>query len=239
MSPATGTVAILAGLIVWNDFFTPLIFLNGSDSQTLPVVMYNYVGALVSQWNMIFAIVLISMVPILAFYIVRPEEVHPGLLRRSQELGATVRALVVGAGPAGCTASIALARQGADVLLIEIEPAPRPLGVGLLLQNSPLRALDSLGLVGPCVARGYVHGEIDLCDQSGRVLTRIAPPSLVEGQPATVAIFRAALAEVLLRRWPRPALNCVWPPPFSSSTIAATGCEPLYPTALSRTSTWS
>jgi len=69
MSPATGTVAILAGLIVWNDFFTPLIFLNGSDSQTLPVVMYNYVGALVSQWNLIFAIVLISMVPILAFYI--------------------------------------------------------------------------------------------------------------------------------------------------------------------------
>jgi raffinose/stachyose/melibiose transport system permease protein len=69
MAPATGTVAILAGLIVWNDFFTPLIFLNGSDSQTLPVVMYNYVGALVSQWNMIFAIVLISMVPILAFYI--------------------------------------------------------------------------------------------------------------------------------------------------------------------------
>ncbi len=69
MAPATGTVAILAGLIVWNDFFTPLIFLNGSDSQTLPVVMYNYVGALVSQWNLIFAIVLISMVPILAFYV--------------------------------------------------------------------------------------------------------------------------------------------------------------------------
>jgi raffinose/stachyose/melibiose transport system permease protein len=69
MAPATGTVAILAGLIVWNDFFTPLIFLNGSEHQTLPVVMYNYVGALVSQWNVIFAIVLISMVPILAFYV--------------------------------------------------------------------------------------------------------------------------------------------------------------------------
>jgi raffinose/stachyose/melibiose transport system permease protein len=69
MAPATGTVAILAGLIVWNDFFTPLIFLNGSAHQTLPVVMYNYVGALVSQWNVIFAIVLISMVPILAFYV--------------------------------------------------------------------------------------------------------------------------------------------------------------------------
>jgi len=49
MGPATGTVAILAGLIVWNDFFTALIFLNGSEYQTLPVVMYNYVGSLVSQ----------------------------------------------------------------------------------------------------------------------------------------------------------------------------------------------
>ncbi|SHG17185.1 carbohydrate ABC transporter permease [Geodermatophilus nigrescens] len=69
MAPATGTVAILAGLIVWNDFFSALIFLGGSDNQTLPVSMYYYVGSLVSAWNKIFAIVLISMVPILAFYL--------------------------------------------------------------------------------------------------------------------------------------------------------------------------
>lgn len=69
MAPATGTVAILTGLIVWNDFFSALIFLGGSDNQTLPVSMYYYVGSLVSQWNKIFAIVIISMVPILAFYL--------------------------------------------------------------------------------------------------------------------------------------------------------------------------
>jgi raffinose/stachyose/melibiose transport system permease protein len=69
MSPATGTVAILAGLIVWNDFFTALIFLNGTPYQTLPVMTYNFVGSLVSQWNLIFAVVIISMIPILAFYV--------------------------------------------------------------------------------------------------------------------------------------------------------------------------
>jgi raffinose/stachyose/melibiose transport system permease protein len=69
MSPATGTVAIIAGLIVWNDFFTSLIFLGGSSNQTLPVAMYYYIGSLVSQWNLIFAIVIVSMVPILAFYL--------------------------------------------------------------------------------------------------------------------------------------------------------------------------
>ncbi|MFJ4036711.1 carbohydrate ABC transporter permease [Microbacterium sp. NPDC090007] len=69
MSPATGTVAILAGLIVWNDFFTSLIFLGGSANQTLPVAMYYYIGSLVSAWNQIFAIVIVSMIPILAFYL--------------------------------------------------------------------------------------------------------------------------------------------------------------------------
>jgi raffinose/stachyose/melibiose transport system permease protein len=68
MSPATGTVAILAGLIVWNDFFNSLIFLGGSPTQTLPVAMYTYVGGLVSAWNKIFAVVIISMIPILLFY---------------------------------------------------------------------------------------------------------------------------------------------------------------------------
>ena len=69
MSPATGTVAILAGLIVWNDFFTSLIFLGGSANQTLPVAMYYYIGSLVSSWNKIFAIVIVSMIPILVFYL--------------------------------------------------------------------------------------------------------------------------------------------------------------------------
>ncbi len=69
MAPATGTVAILTGLIVWNDFFTALIFLGGSENQTLPVSMYYYVGSLVSAWNKIFAIVIISMIPILTFYL--------------------------------------------------------------------------------------------------------------------------------------------------------------------------
>lgn len=69
MAPATGTVAILTGLIVWNDFFTALIFLGGSDYQTLTVSMYYYVGSLVSAWNKIFAIVIISMIPILGFYL--------------------------------------------------------------------------------------------------------------------------------------------------------------------------
>ena len=69
LSPATGTVAIMTGLIVWNDFFTPLIFLSGSKATTLPVMMYSFVGENATQWNVIFAVVIISMIPILTFYL--------------------------------------------------------------------------------------------------------------------------------------------------------------------------
>src|SRR4029078_6170857 len=64
MSTATGTLAILAGLIVWNDFFTSLIFLGGSANQTLPVAMYYYIGSLGSAGNKIFVIFALSMIHI-------------------------------------------------------------------------------------------------------------------------------------------------------------------------------
>lgn len=69
LAPATGTVAIMTGLVIWNDFFNALIFLQGTDAATLPVFMYGYVGSLSSRWDLIFAVVIISMIPILAFYL--------------------------------------------------------------------------------------------------------------------------------------------------------------------------
>lgn len=78
MAPATGTVAIMTGLIVWNDFFISLIFLGGSDVQTLPVSMYYYVGSLVSDWNEIFAIVIISMIPMLTFFLLAQKKFIQG-----------------------------------------------------------------------------------------------------------------------------------------------------------------
>jgi raffinose/stachyose/melibiose transport system permease protein len=69
LRPITGTVAILTGLIIWNDFFLPLIFLSGTNKATLPVAIYSFVGEFASQWNYIFAAVIVAVAPILAFYL--------------------------------------------------------------------------------------------------------------------------------------------------------------------------
>jgi raffinose/stachyose/melibiose transport system permease protein len=67
--PITGTVAVLVGIVVWNEFFVALVFLAGSRYQTLPVALYSYVGDYVTRWNLIFAGVAIAIAPILAFYL--------------------------------------------------------------------------------------------------------------------------------------------------------------------------
>jgi len=69
LRPATAAVAVLASVVVWNDFFSQLVFLGGSSHQTLPVIIYSFVGEYSSQWNLIFAAVVVTLAPVLAFYL--------------------------------------------------------------------------------------------------------------------------------------------------------------------------
>jgi raffinose/stachyose/melibiose transport system permease protein len=68
LRPITATVAILTGLIVWNDFFTQLVFVGGSANETLPVAVYSAVGAYATQWSVVFAAVVIAVIPVLIAY---------------------------------------------------------------------------------------------------------------------------------------------------------------------------
>jgi raffinose/stachyose/melibiose transport system permease protein len=68
LRPITGTVVILNVLHVWNDFLTPLLYLSGSSQQTVPVSLFGFVGQYVSQWNLVFAGLVISIAPILLVY---------------------------------------------------------------------------------------------------------------------------------------------------------------------------
>jgi raffinose/stachyose/melibiose transport system permease protein len=69
LRPITGTVIILNAVFVWNDFVTPLIYLGGTPNETLPVVVYQFVGQYVSNWGYIFAAVVLASLPILIVFL--------------------------------------------------------------------------------------------------------------------------------------------------------------------------
>jgi raffinose/stachyose/melibiose transport system permease protein len=68
LRPITGTLIILNAIFVWNDFFTPLLYLSGSNNQTAPVALFSFVGQYTSQWNLVFAGLIITIAPILIIY---------------------------------------------------------------------------------------------------------------------------------------------------------------------------
>ncbi|UFS58572.1 carbohydrate ABC transporter permease [Subtercola endophyticus] len=78
LRPITGTVAILNVITIWNDFLTPLLYLSGSGQQTVPVAIYAFVGQYVSQWNLVFAGLIISIFPILLVYFLLQKTVIQG-----------------------------------------------------------------------------------------------------------------------------------------------------------------
>jgi 2-polyprenyl-6-methoxyphenol hydroxylase-like FAD-dependent oxidoreductase len=106
--------------------------------------------------------------------------------------------LIVGGGPGGLVAAIALSRIGARVEVVELEPELTANGVAVNIQNSPLRALATLQLIDEVVSNGHTTGTVNLLDAAGTpIAPPLRPPSLVPGYPASVEMYRMTLAHIL------------------------------------------
>lgn len=80
MSPMHATVAVLTALAVWNDVMTPLVILAGSDENTLPLAQLNFQTQFGTNYNLAFASYLLSLVPILIFYIICQKQILNGVV---------------------------------------------------------------------------------------------------------------------------------------------------------------
>ncbi|AQX17018.1 MULTISPECIES: carbohydrate ABC transporter permease [Tessaracoccus] len=74
----TGTIVVLNAVGVWNEFFIPLLYLSGSGNTTAPVAIYNFVGQYVSQWPLVFAALVITIIPILVLYFLLQKHIIRG-----------------------------------------------------------------------------------------------------------------------------------------------------------------
>ncbi|PRA79777.1 carbohydrate ABC transporter permease [Microbacterium sp. MYb66] len=78
LRPITGTVVILNAITVWNDFLVPLLYLSGTPQQTVTVALYAFVGQFVSNWPVVFAGLVISVVPVLLVYFLMQKQIIQG-----------------------------------------------------------------------------------------------------------------------------------------------------------------
>ncbi|WP_424533314.1 carbohydrate ABC transporter permease [Sphaerisporangium viridialbum] len=78
LRPITGTVLILNAVFIWNDFFTPLLYLGGSGFETVPVSVFSFVGQYVSDYGLVFAGLVLGALPIVVVFLVLQRYVIKG-----------------------------------------------------------------------------------------------------------------------------------------------------------------
>ncbi len=80
MKPMHATVAVLTALAVWNDVMTPLVIMAGSSQNTLPLAQLNFQSQFGTNYNLAFASYLLSLIPILIFYLVCQRQILNGVV---------------------------------------------------------------------------------------------------------------------------------------------------------------
>ncbi|WP_138752076.1 carbohydrate ABC transporter permease [Paenibacillus sinopodophylli] len=77
--PITATVAILNALWMWNDFLLPLLMLTKSDYYTLLISTNMLFGEYNNDWSAILASLVLTMLPIMAVYLVLQKYILSGI----------------------------------------------------------------------------------------------------------------------------------------------------------------
>ncbi len=68
LKPITVTAGIFTFMNVWNDFSTQLIF-GSSKIRSMPPSVYAFFGKYMQSWNLVFADIMLTILPIVIIYI--------------------------------------------------------------------------------------------------------------------------------------------------------------------------
>jgi len=79
MRPALASVAVLAMVGSWNNFFLPLLVLNTETRYTLPLGIMQFQGQFGTDWGRVLAFVSLSLVPTIIFYLFAERQIVAGL----------------------------------------------------------------------------------------------------------------------------------------------------------------
>lgn len=107
-----------------------------------------------------------------------------------------MRVAVVGLGMAGSTLACLLADRGVDVVVLEQEDDPRPVGAGIWLQHMGQQVLDRLGLLGALRAQSREVSRVEIRTSSGRRLVD-ASYADVPGSVPALGVHRGTLFSLL------------------------------------------
>ena len=79
LRPAIMTVIVVSAVGIYNDFTGPLYFLPGSQNVTAQLTLYSFMSQFSSQWNLLFADVVVITIPPLIMFMFFQRQIVSGM----------------------------------------------------------------------------------------------------------------------------------------------------------------
>ena len=79
-APTLATLAVTTFMESWNDYLWPLLMLNDRNKMTLPIALSTLNGQYNTEYNVLMAGSLISMIPIIIIYLCAQKQFKNGLM---------------------------------------------------------------------------------------------------------------------------------------------------------------
>ena len=80
LKPAIATVLIIKFVGIYNDFYTPKLYMPDDDHVVISTVLYNLMNATSVQWEVVFAGIVICIIPTLIIFLLLQKYIYSGLV---------------------------------------------------------------------------------------------------------------------------------------------------------------
>lgn len=79
LQPAVITVIIIRGVAIYNDFYTPFLYMPKTSLGVVSTALFRFKGPFITQWEVISAGIIIAMIPTLIVFLALQKYVYNGL----------------------------------------------------------------------------------------------------------------------------------------------------------------
>jgi multiple sugar transport system permease protein len=83
LKPAIATVLIIKIVAIYNDFYTPFLYMPDKDLGVISTSLFRFIGPYSANWQVICAGIVITIIPTLIIFLLLQKYIYNGLIQGS------------------------------------------------------------------------------------------------------------------------------------------------------------
>ncbi|MCR5022401.1 MAG: carbohydrate ABC transporter permease [Ruminococcus sp.] len=80
LKPAIATVLIIKFVSIYNDFYTPQLYMQDENLLVVSTVLYKYISSTKIQWEVVFSGIILCIIPTLLIFLLLQKYIYSGLV---------------------------------------------------------------------------------------------------------------------------------------------------------------